>query len=503
MNLKTSYSSGIKTKLFVLIMLAGAMLNSCTKSTFVTPMNVGTIRFNNSSYTIEQNAGATTITLPLSLPLEADGTALVTIDSKSTGLSSQYTINPAIPTNGLTLSLAKGATQASFSITSLENFEGDITVVLKLSNATGGLTVANSNATTTITIHGKPIVLPSLTVAPTIINFPATNITTVSASQPFTVTGVKLTSNITVTAPANFKVSLDNITFSSSVSITAAAAMANGVTVNVQFAPSDGINHPETGNITLVSGLLTAAVTVSGTESGNAAPGILISKDDFSYGAAAGALTTASAGKWSAFSAAGANAVQYVATGLTYTGYTGSGVGGALVTENKTASAEDVSYSFAAQTGGVVYVAQLINFTSAPTTADFFAGIGDGIAGATPNYFNRLYAKSSGSQFLIGLARNSAVSTAVSYPATGLDYGTTYLVVTKYEFGTGNSSMYVLSGTIPLIEPATPTVTSSNTTIADPNPLTRLVIRQSTALPLKATYDGVRIATSWKDAVGL
>lgn len=489
----------------MLVLLVAAVLSSCNKYKFTIPVNTGTIRFSQNAYSIDRNAPQpTTVVLPLSLPLEQDATALVTIDASSTALSSQYTIDPLIPAEGIKLSLVKGATQVSFNIASLENFEGDVTVVLNLSTATGGVTISNTNATTTITIHGKPIVLPAIVSSvPNLPSFDNVVTGTTSTSQSYTVSGVKLTSNITLLASSSYKLSLDNVTFTSSATIGFAAANTAPVTVYVVFAPNTGSNVGISGDITMSSGTVPSVkVTLSGAEVGNAVSGILIMKDDFSYGATAGAITATSSGAWSAYSATGANASQYVTAGLSFTGYAGSGVGGALVSQNYKASAEDVSWSFTAQTSAAstIYTAQLLNFASAPTSADFFTSLGDGAAGVTPVYYNRIYAKANGGQFLLGVDRNATA--AIGYSLTNYDYGTTYLVVTKYDFTNGTSSMYVLSGAIPSIEPLTPDATSSGGAV-DPASLTRVVIRQSTNLPLSVTYDGVRVATSWKQAVGL
>lgn len=225
----------------------------------------------------------------------------------------------------------------------------------------------------------------------------------------------------------------------------------------------------------------------------------MISKDDLNYGPADGNITAVSGGAWTAYSAAGANTVKYVSAGLSYSGYAGSGVGGALISENRSASSEDVLWTFPPQSNGAIYAAQLLNFTSAPATQDFFTSLGDPTS-PTPNYFNRIYAKASGGQFSIGVSRNA--STTPAYATTAYDFGTTYLGVTKYEFSTGNSSMYILSGAMPVIEPATPSAVSTGAA-ADPASVTRVVIRQSTNSPLKVTFDGLRIATSWKQAVSL
>jgi hypothetical protein len=504
MNLKNSYLSSIKWQILLMVMIGGTVLNSCKTDKFDIPLNVATIRFSQDSYAIEQNTvGGLNVVIPLSLPLEEDATAILTIDPKSTALSTQYTVTPAIPVTGIKLSLPKGSTQATFNVTSMENFEGNVTVVFDLSTATGGATISNTNASTTVTIKGKPIILPSVTTSVSSLTaFGNVNIGSTSASQSFTVTGVKLTSNVTVAAPANYGVSLDNITFSSSVTISSTAAMAAPVTVYARFQPNAGVNQAEPGSINISSGTLSAVVSVSGTEVGNATPGVLIMKEDFNYGATAGNLTAASGGVWSAYSAGGSLPVQYTGTGLTYSGYAGSGVGGALVSSNNKSSAEDDSWSFPAQgaADGAIYTSQLLNFASAPTSSDFFTSLGDGAAGATPLYYNRIYAKANGSQFTLGVDRNA--SATIGYTTASYDYGTTYLVVTKYDFTSGTSSIYVLSGTVPSIEPATPDATSS-AGAADPTALTRVIIRQSTNLPLSVTYDGIRIATSWKAAVGL
>ncbi|MEP6844981.1 MAG: hypothetical protein ABI861_03230 [Panacibacter sp.] len=497
MNFSTSYLS--KLCLLIVIILGGLIVNSCKKEKFAIPGNVGTIRFSANTYSIDLNApDPLTIVLPLSLPLEEDATAVITIDTSSTALASEYVVTPLIPAGGLKLNLAKGATEASFKVTSLNNFEGERTVVFKLTEATGGLTVAKTNATATVTIKGKPIVLPSVTPSLSSLSFGNTPASTSSPSLSYTVFGVKLTSNITVTASANFQVSLNNTTFTSSLTIGFAAANAAPVTVYARFLPNTGVNQSITGTITHSSGTVPdAIINVSGAETGNAAAGVLIMKEDLNYGSTAGNLTTASGGAWTAYSASGANPVLYVLPGLSYTGYAGSGIGGALEMQNRAASSEDVIWTFPAQSSGTIYTAQLLNLASAPVTQDFFAALGDPTT-PTPVYYNRIYAKASGAQFSLGLSRNA--TTIPAYSSTAYDYATTYLVVTKYEFG-GASSIFILSGAIPLIEPATPNVSLSGGT--DPASVIRIVIRQSTNSPLKVTYDGVRIATSWKQAVGL
>ncbi|MEO5646935.1 MAG: hypothetical protein ABIQ56_01160, partial [Chitinophagaceae bacterium] len=229
--------SKINIRVLLVIMFGGITVISCKKEKFTTPSNVGTIRFGANAYTILLNApDPLTIVLPLSLPLEEEASAVIMIDNQSTALPSEYVVTPIFPTDGLKFNMAKGATEVSFKVASLNNFEGERTVIFKISSATGGLTVANTNATATVTLIGKPIILPGITTSvATLPGFGNVITTTSSASASYTVSGIRLTSDITVLASANFKVSLNNTTFTNSVIIGFAAANLAPVTVYARF----------------------------------------------------------------------------------------------------------------------------------------------------------------------------------------------------------------------------------------------------------------------------
>lgn len=86
-----------------------------------------------------------------------------------------------------------------------------------------------------------------------------------SASQSYTVKGSDLTANITVTAPADFQVSLDNSTFTNSVTVNSATAQTTaGQAIFVRFnKPSAGTSS---GNISHTSaGATIQNVAVTGT----------------------------------------------------------------------------------------------------------------------------------------------------------------------------------------------------------------------------------------------
>jgi hypothetical protein len=498
MKLMSSHLSSIKTCSITVVMLLGMMLNSCKKESIsASPTNGGTIRFASNAYTIENNTiDPLTIVLPLSLPLEQDATVLISVDNSSTISSSEYTVTPAIPATGITLSLPKGSTEVSFKVSSLNNFEGEKSLILKLSAATGGLTVANTNAMATINVKGNPIILPEIKTSTSSLAFGNVVTTTTSTSQSYTVTSIKLTADLAITASANFQVSLDNVAFTNTVSIPFATANATPITVYARFRALTGINQTVPGTITHSSGTLPDnTMTVSGVEYGVAPPGVLIMKEDFNYGTTANTLTAVSGGAWPVFSGT-LNPVKYLATGLSFTGYAGSGIGGAVVSENGTGSREDYSKAFTTQTSGVIYAAQLVNVSAANATVDFFGGLRDpAIAG---NYYNRLNVKDDGTgKPTFGIGKSSAT---VAFATGTYSYGTTYLVISKYDFSTGVSSLYVLTGAPSVIEP--PVADATTSTGTGPAALGNIMIRQNTGV-LTATYDGIRIATSWKEAVGL
>ncbi|WP_256013902.1 hypothetical protein [Desertivirga xinjiangensis] len=482
-------------------MMIGIGLNSCQKDKLTIPGNVGTVRFVSNAYTIENNTlDPLIVTLPFSLPIEEDAIVKISIDDQSTLLPGEYTITPAIPAGGLSINVPEGSTELSFKVSSLNNFDGERSLILKIESAAGGLSVANVDASTSITVKGNPIINPELRTSQTDIAFGSVTTNTTSESKNYVLTSVKLTADVVVTASENFEVSLDNVSFATTLTIPFATANLSPISIYARAVANTGTNQTLSGTITHVSGTLPVAnINLSAVEYGNAAPGVLLKSENLNY-TTPGALITASGGAWKGFSGIGSNPIQYISSGLTYTGYTSSNVGGALVMQNSKASSEDAGLDFPEQTSGVIYVAQMINIASAPTSADFFASLGNGAAGTTPAYYNRIYAKASGAQYSLGLSRNA--STSPVYLATNLEYGKTYLVVTKYEFATNNSSMYVLSAGIPSAEPPVPSATS-NGGAADPSSMTRIVIRQSTNTPLEATIDGYRIATSWKEAVGL
>jgi hypothetical protein len=117
-----------------------------------------------------------------------------------------------------------------------------------------------SNATAEITVTGGPFTFGEVANGEQ------------SAPETFSVGGQDLLGDITVTAPAQFQVSLASEgPFSSSVMVEKEAAEAGQVQVYVVFKPTSEVDGVKEGNISLTSlGAEPKSVAVSGTETGNA-----------------------------------------------------------------------------------------------------------------------------------------------------------------------------------------------------------------------------------------
>ena len=127
-----------------------------------------------------------------------------------------------------------------------------------------GTTSENSNVISVTTLpETDPTITPSVTSLP---DFGNVIVGTNSTTQSFTVTAENLNEDVVVTASADFSVSLDDVTFSSTVNLTQTAGVLDGepVTVYVRYSPTSvGLNN---GTITLTSsGADNQTVSVSGT----------------------------------------------------------------------------------------------------------------------------------------------------------------------------------------------------------------------------------------------
>lgn len=229
-----------------------------------------------------------------------------------------------------------------------------------------------------------------------------------------------------------------------------------------------------------------------------AANAAVVYTEDFSYVAAS---QLNGQGGWAAHSGAGTSPHLISASGLTYAGYPGSGVG--LAVGPLATSGEDNNHTFTGQTSGVVYLSFLVNVTSTQTTGDYFIHLFDGAVGSGA-FFGRVFVKkdpaSTNFDFGIQLRSTGPAAYTLAYSFTP---GTTYLVVMKYTFvaGANNDTVALfVNPTLGGVEPA-PNLTTSNATDADATNLDGVAIRQgSAANAASVTVDAIRVSTTWIDA---
>jgi predicted extracellular nuclease/DNA/RNA endonuclease YhcR with UshA esterase domain len=240
--------------------------------------------------------------------------------------------------------------------------------------------------------------------------------------------------------------------------------------------------------------LLFTAVPFASTANANQQSGeFLLSTplvaEDFNYGNTPGDLTAVSGSVWVAHSSAGTGPVQYITPSLSMPNYGSSGIGGAATIS--TGGAEDVHIPFTEQTSGILYFAALVSVTEAQS-GDYFLHFSN----ASTGFRARVFVRDVAGVLQYGLSTSTSTAT---YATDAFDYNTTYLVVAKYDIDSGDTNLFVLDEVVS-VEPATPLLSLGGTSLA----VQRVAIRQGSAGNRPAaTIDGVRVANTWEDVIGL
>lgn len=202
--------------------------------------------------------------------------------------------------------------------------------------------------------------------------------------------------------------------------------------------------------------------------------------EDFDY--TIGSLLTANG--WTAHSGEGTESID-VTNGLIFSGYAGSGIGGAANLDN---NGEDVNKSFTEQTTGTVYASFVVQ-TQATNSGGYFIHFGQGTIATT--YFTRIYLSATGDGIGLGLGNTPPETYATVTP------GIPALVVFKLDIDTKVSSIYVFNE-FPTTEPAAPFATVTET--ATFTNVGSIALRQFNAAE-RVIVDGIRVADNWADAV--
>jgi hypothetical protein len=187
-----------------------------------------------------------------------------------------------------------------------------------------------------------------------------------------------------------------------------------------------------------------------------------------------------------------------IATGLTYAGYPGSGVGNAVKMAN--GGSADYNRTFTAQTSGSLYASFMVNVKSALSTGkDYFFHFGENPFNPS-NLRGRVFAqKNTGDSVAFWLSFASEASTPTPY-----DYSlnTTYVCVLKMIIlpGAANDSvrLYIFKEpSLPTTEPAIAQLAGGNAAAADLVNYGAVALRQGSANQPTVVVDGIRVATTW------
>lgn len=223
-------------------------------------------------------------------------------------------------------------------------------------------------------------------------------------------------------------------------------------------------------------------------------PSTLLLTDDFT--AAAGTLVTAAG--WSNHSGT-SNFIPVASPGLSYSGYAGSGVGNAA---SLTTTGEDVSRTVGSTvSSGSLYAAFMVNVTSSQAAGDYvFHYL---TFGNNATYRGRVFVRKDAvnNTYAFGLSRGGA--SFVYTPSTYVN-GSTHLIVVKYTFvaGAANDTVQLFVDPTPGGAEPSATLTADAEATADPANLDAIALRQGTAANApNLQVDGIRVATTWAEAV--
>jgi hypothetical protein len=209
---------------------------------------------------------------------------------------------------------------------------------------------------------------------------------------------------------------------------------------------------------------------------------------------------------WNIHSGGTTNPILTSSSGLSFAGYSASGVGNAALVNN---TGIDVNKPISSNvTTGSVYASFLVNVT-ANTPAGYFFHLGFYANQTTPvftslstNFRARTHVAPGTdpvTQFKLGLSFNANDPQGLT---SDLTIGQTYLVVVKYTFVDGDLNdtvslfVYSTSDSIPASEPATPTLGPFIGSAADA-PMIQAVILRQYSVDQRITVDGIVVRTNW------
>jgi len=215
----------------------------------------------------------------------------------------------------------------------------------------------------------------------------------------------------------------------------------------------------------------------------NASAQLLVENFDYTVGAVLTTTATADpVSGWLAHSGNGTSNVDVVAD-LAFTGYAGSGIGGAA---NLDATGQDINKIFSTQTNGTVYTAFIIQ-TASVNNSSYFLHLGSTVMGTT--FFSRVWINATGTG--VGVTNGSTAP----FTWVAITAGIPTLIVLKHDFATHITKLYVLNS-YNSTEPETADVSIGEILTE----IGSVGLRQYNAAQ-KIIVDGIRIGTTWAEAV--
>jgi hypothetical protein len=370
-------------------------------------------------------------------------------------------------------------------------------------NSGGGAPSTNVVCNGTVTAA-----VPTITVT-TITTFGTQPVGTSSAEKSYTVSGLALTADITITPPAGYEISLTTGSgfATTPIILTQTGGIVAHTTIYVRFTPPLVLAY--SGNITNVSGTVTTNVAVSGTGVNTITD--LPLYEGFAYTPPAyiggnGSVAGTYSNNWTTHSVtAGQVTTVDVASGnLDYAGLATSAGNKLYLFSNANATSRDINRAFTASTANVMYYSALVNIVDAsqlPTAVpDYFMHFGGAAGGSNTIFGARLGIKSTNAtlNYRLSILNTSGGTSTWTDWTQDMNYLTTYLVVVKYDRSTTptTASLWVnpisLGGTEP-----TGQVTNNIGTGAFAQ-FASICLRNSGTTP-KANIDEIRVGATWAD----
>jgi hypothetical protein len=160
-----------------------------------------------------------------------------------------------------------------------------------------------------------------------------------------------------------------------------------------------------------------------------------------------------------------------------------------------------LSSSVSTGSGGSIYVGLDLNVSAAQANGDYFLHF-TSVVGATSGFFDKLWAESSGSGFVLGI---QATSGTTNWGSTVLSFGTSYRVVTEEDFVSGAANdifdIYVNPTDLSVAGNNTPYATLTwNGAVAEASAYAEINFRQGTATVAPTeTVDNLIVSSSFSD----